>query len=158
METVELSVTLQAEYWPHVEEHAVTKKLIDELQSLVKKLQIERQAHIDAISAIDETFQALGITAETKKRGRRTGPGKKKIVARKKIKRQKYKTTAGELVLAVIKKAGSKGATGAQLAQAWKGAGRPGDAYNTLSALLKAKKIQSRQASKGRRGSVYTPA
>jgi len=133
----------------------MTKKLIGELQSLVTKLQVERQAHIKAVGEIDETFQALGIAAATKKSGRRTGLGKKTVIAKKKRKRRAYKTTASELILATIKKAGAKGAAGAQLTKAWKGAGRPGDAYNTLSALLKARKIQSRPAKSGR-GSIYT--
>ena len=135
----------------------MAKKLINELQSLVSKLQTERQAHLDAVAAIDATFQALGISAETKKRGRRPGPGKKAKIAKKKIKRRKFKTTANELILATIKKAGARGATGARITKAWKGAGRPGDAYNTLSVLTKEKKIARRKV-RGGRGSVYTVA
>jgi len=133
----------------------MTKKLINELQSLVSRLQTERQAHIDAVAAIDTTFQALGISAEPKKRGRRPGPGKKAKIAKRQTKRRKFRTTANELILATIKKAGAKGATGAQITRAWTVGGRPGDAYNTLSVLLKANKIK-RQKIKGARGSVYT--
>lgn len=135
----------------------MAKQLINELQSLVSKLQAERQSHLDAVAAIDATFQALGISVETQKRGRRSGSGKKAKVATKSIKRRKFKKTANELVLEIIRKAGAKGATGAQITKAWQAAGRPSDAYNTLSVLLKAKKIK-RQQSEGKRGSTYTAA
>ena len=135
----------------------MAKKLINELQSLVVKLQAERQAHVDAVAAIDATFQALGISAETKRRGRRPGPGKKAKIAKTRVKRRKFKTTANELILATIKKAGTKGAAGAQITKAWKAVGRPGNAYNALNLLLKAKKIK-RQKIKGERGSVYRAA
>ena len=68
--------------------------------------------------------------------------------------RKKFKATANELVLATIEKAGTKGATGAQISKAWRSAGRPGDAYNTLNELAKAKKIK-RNPLKGQRGSLY---
>jgi hypothetical protein len=65
--------------------------------------------------------------------------------------------TATELVLATIKKAGAKGATGAQITKAWKAAKRPGDAYNTLGTLVKEKKIK-RTKNEGWAGSVYRVA
>jgi hypothetical protein len=58
------------------------------------------------------------------------------------------------MILATIKKSGAKGATGAQLTSAWKAAGRPGDAYNSLSLLTKSKTIR-RQNIPGERGSRY---
>lgn len=133
----------------------MSKTRIGELQSLVAKLQADRNGHLDAIAQIDAAFDELGIAPpKTTKRGR----GKKKAVATKKTaktaKRKKFKTTANELVLATIKKAGAKGATGVQIGKAWKAAGRPGDAYNTLSTLVKEKKV-TREKIKGVQGSVY---
>ncbi len=133
----------------------MSKTRIDELQSLIKRLQADRNVHVDAIAQIDAAFGELGITPpKTKKRGR----GKKKAVAKKKTakatRRKKFKMTASALVLATIKKAGAKGATGGQIGKAWKAAGRPGDAYNTLGSLVKEKKIK-RDKIKGSKGSVY---
>jgi len=132
----------------------MSKTRIGELQSLVAKLQADRNAHLDAIAQIDVAFEAFGITMPKTKRGK----GKKKAGTTNKTgkatKRKKFKTTANELVLATIKKAGAKGATGVQIGKAWKAAGRPGDAYNTLSSLVKEKKVK-REKIKGSRGSVY---
>ena len=139
---------------------------IRQLQSVIDDLQARRQAYEDGIAEIDAAFAALGIGApRRKKRRRRPGRPKKRVaarmgkrrVAKKRAKRRKFKTTANELVLATIKKAGAKGATGVQLTKAWKAARRPGDAYNTLGLLVKAKKIK-RQKAKGQRGSVYRVA
>ena len=138
----------------------MSKTRVNELQSLVAKLQADREGHLDAIAQIDAAFDALGITMpKRKKRGRK--PGKKKAVgtiskkkAAKKAKRKKFRMSANELVLATIKKADAKGITSAQVNRAWKAAGRPGDAYNTLGVLFKEKKIK-RQKIKGAKGSQY---
>ena len=145
----------------------MSKTRLNELQALVVKLQADREAHVNAIAEIDATFKGLGMAAPKKKRrGRKPGRPKKKMVARKgkkrvakkkvgeRTKRRKFKTTANELVISTIRKAGAKGATGAQISKAWKVAKRPGDAYNTLGILVKEKKIK-RQKMKGGKGSVY---
>ncbi len=139
----------------------MSKTAINNLQALIRKLQVERKAHLDAIADIDEAFGSMGIKPP-KRRGRPRGAkkataskkaGKKKT--RKKVRRRKkFKTTANQLVLGVIKKAGAKGAMGAQISKAWRAAGRPGDAYNTLGELSRAKKIK-RTSLKGKRGSLY---
>jgi hypothetical protein len=142
----------------------MSKTSIGQLEALVRRLQKERQTHVDAIAEIDAAFEQLGVTAPKKKRrGRKPGRPKKKAAAprakkratKKKAKRRTFKMTANELVLATIKKAGAKGATGAQITKAWKAAKRPGDAYNTLGTLVKEKKIK-RAKVKGGRGSRYT--
>ncbi len=133
----------------------MSKTRIDELQSLVNRLRADRTAHVDAIAQIDSAFGELGITPpKTTKRGR----GKKKAVVTKKTakatKRKKFRMTANDLVLATIKRAGAKGATGVQIGKAWKAAGRTGNAYNTLGSLVKEKKIK-REKIRGAKGSVY---
>lgn len=141
-------------------ENQMSKTRVNELQSLVAKLHADREGHLAAIAQIDAAFDALGIKMpKRKKRGRK--PGKKKAVGKiakkktaKKTKRKKFKTSANELVLATVKKGGAKGSTGAQISKAWKTAGRPGDAYNTLGVLFKEKKIK-REKIKGAKGSVY---
>ena len=133
----------------------MSKTAINDLQTLIRKLQDQRQAHLDAIADIDKAFGSLGIKPLKRRGGRR---GAMKATARKKAAKRaarKFKMTASELVLAVIKKAGAKGATGAEISKAWRSAGRAGDAYNTLGDLVKAKKIKRRPIT-GKRGSVYT--
>ncbi len=139
------------------------KTPINDLQALIRKLQTERKAHLDAIADIDEAFGSLGIKPP-KRRGRprrakkagRKKVGKRRVAkkTKKRRRRKKFKTTANELVLAVIKKAGAKGSTGAQISKAWRAARRPGDPYNTLGELSRAKKIK-RRSLKGKRGSLY---
>jgi len=137
----------------------MSKAAINDLQVLIRKLQTERQAHLDAIADIDVAFGSMGIEPP-KKRGRRRGAKKtaaKKAVGKKRVakKRRKFRTTASEFVLGVIKKAGAKGIAGAKISKAWRSAGRSVDAYNTLGELTKAKKIK-RMAIKGKkRGSLY---
>jgi len=63
--------------------------------------------------------------------------------------------TSTELLRGVIKKAGSKGITGAQINKAWKSAGRPGDAYNVLGEMARTHKIKRRPIKGMKRGSLY---
>ena len=139
----------------------MSKTAINDLQALISKLQAERKARLDAISDIDEAFASMGIKPP-KRRGRPRGAmsttARKKAGTKKATKkvrrRKKFKTTANELVLGVIKNAGAKGAMGAAISKAWRAARRPGDPYNTLGELAKAKKIK-RTSLKGKRGSLY---
>lgn len=142
----------------------MSKSAIGSLEALVRQLHAERQGHFDAIAEIDAAFQSLGMTATAPKKrwgrpGRPKGSGTKVGTkgAGKRTKRRKFATTANELVLGAIKKAGAKGATGAELTKAWKAAKRPGDAYNTLTMLTKAKQIKPVKV-RGERGSRYLVA
>ena len=137
-----------------------------ELATLINRLQSERQEHLDAIAQIDATFGQFGISSSTRKRrGRppgstRRGGRPRKKAARKlarKDGRRKFRRTANESVLTFIKKAGRKGALGAEIAKRWKSEGRGVGLYPTLSKLVKAKK-QKRVKVKGGRGSTYTVA
>ncbi len=141
----------------------MSKTAINDLQSLISKLQNERQTHVDAIVEIDKAFTSLGIKP-TKMRGRRSVV--KKATARTRIGKKRttrkaprsYKMTSTELLREVIKKAGSKGITGSQINKAWKSAGRPGDAYNVLGELARTKKIKRRPIKGMKRGSLYCMA
>jgi len=136
----------------------MAKSTINELSALVEKLHQERTQHGTAIAEIDEAFARLGISVGPRmKRGRRPGRPKKRTAGagKKRRKRGTFKTTANELVLSTIRTAGPKGATGAQLSKVWKAAGRPGDAYTTLTNLAKARAIK-RHKQAGERGSRYT--
>ena len=103
-------------------------------------------------------FETIGSERKTFGRNNFLEVARKKAVANKKTakttKRKKFRMTASELILTTIKKAGAKGATGAQIGKAWKAAGRPGSVYKTLGSLVKDGKIK-RVKIKGAKGSLY---
>ena len=85
----------------------MAKSTTSELSAIVKQLRSERQAHADAIAAIDEQFEQHGITAEPrrkKRRGRR-GPGRPKGSGKKKAKNGRRKKKGRKVT---NKKAGRK--------------------------------------------------
>ena len=125
---------------------------LEELKSLISKLQTDRQGHLDAIAQIDEAFTALGIQPEVKKRR-----GRKPGVAKKTRTRGKFKITAKELILSFVEAAGANGTTGAKIAQYWKAEGRKAGCYNALGKLINERKIK-RQKLKGQKGSLYIAA
>jgi hypothetical protein len=125
---------------------------LEELKSLIVKLQADRQGHLDAIAHIDEAFEALGIKAPMMKRSRAHGTPVKAAGRRR---RRKFKVTGGDSILAFVKAAGAKGVSGGQIVRNWKAEGRGAGCYNMLGTLVRGKKIK-RQHAKGGRGSVYT--
>lgn len=139
----------------------MSKTAINDLQSLIRKLQAERQAHLDAIADIDEAFGSMGIKPP-KRRGRPRGAKKatawkkagKKKAAGKVRRRKKFKMNATTSVLTFVKKAGKKGVTGAQITKYWQSQGRGAGCYNTIGDLTKSKKLK-RMPIKGGRGSMY---
>ncbi|HRX85211.1 MAG TPA: hypothetical protein P5572_09365 [Phycisphaerae bacterium] len=134
----------------------MARSSIDELSTLIANLHEERQRHEAAIIEIDEAFARLGVAPSAPRRGRPAGQWRAvKPVAKSRRKRRRFATTANALVVATIRKAGAKGASGAQINGAWRAAGRPGDAYNTLTILTQAKAIR-RTKVPGERGSRYT--
>jgi hypothetical protein len=125
---------------------------LQELKSLITKLQADRQAHVIAIEQIDQAFAGLGLQPQSKKRGRRHGVSHKTTGTRRP--RRKFKTTGAESILTFVKVAGAKGVVGGQIAKHWKAEGRGSNCYNMLGMLVKAKKIR-RQKVKGQKGSLY---
>jgi DNA-binding transcriptional regulator YiaG len=67
-------------------------------------------------------------------------------------KRGEYSETAEEFIASLVKS--RQATTSAQINAAWKNSGRPGKADNTLSRMVKAKKLQ-RVKAQGLRGSKY---
>ena len=140
----------------------MSKTAINDLQALIRKLQDQRKAHLDAIADIDAAFSSLGITPR-KRPGRPRGVKKatawkkagKKQAAKKVRRRKKFKISAAASVLAFVQKGGKKGVAGSQITKHWNAEGRGAGCYNTLGDLVKAKKL-NRQEIKGQRGSLYT--
>ncbi len=141
------------------------KSTINELESLVGRLQSERNAHLEEVARIDEAFSRLGLEAGGAVRrgpGRPRG-GSKRTAAKAKSAagrparrtRKKFKTTANELIVDFVKKSGAKGVTSGDIKKRWAAAGRPGEPYNTLGELVRNKTIVKKNI-KGQRGSRYS--
>lgn len=125
---------------------------LEELKSLIAKLQADREAHVEAIARIDEAFGTLGIQPPAKKGRRPRRPSTKASTRRRP--RRKFKTTGNESILTFVRAAGPKGVSGAQLVQHWKAEGRGVGCYNLLGKLIKDKRIKRRKL-KGQKGSLY---
>lgn len=122
--------------------------------------------HVSAIAKIDDTFGQLGIKPSASgrrgRRGRRKKPAttrrfKTKARGRGGRRRRKYATSGTDSILAFVKKAGAKGASGASIATHWKREKRKGSSYNIINAMLK-KGMLRRKKLKGERGSAYSAA
>ncbi|GJM23602.1 MAG: hypothetical protein DHS20C16_00170 [Phycisphaerae bacterium] len=142
------------------------KSTINELVSLVGRLQTERNGHVEEIARIDEAFSQLGLdSAGTTRRGpgrprggaKRAGVKAKSAAGRpaKRGKKRKFRTTANELIVELVKKSGAKGISSGDIKKRWAAAGRPGEPYNTLGELVRTKKIVKKNI-KGQRGSRYS--
>ena len=83
---------------------------VGQLESLVRKLQAQRQEHVDAIAAIDESFASLGIDAAVpkRKRGRPIKPKARVKNGRKKAAKKAATKTKHKGWTAAQKKAHSK--------------------------------------------------
>lgn len=127
------------------------------IASRVQGLMTERQRHADAIMAIDRTLgqiaRLLGGPASASAAPRSTGASKTKPASSHRRKRRKFAVSGDQSVLDLIKKNG--GATTQEINAHWKREGRGGTADNTLSRLVKEKKLK-RSPLKGQRGSRYT--
>jgi hypothetical protein len=135
---------------------AKTSDTAQQLEKLVQQLQEERQHHVEAIDEIDSALGRLGIEPT-----RRAGRPRKKTKTTKKAKttgrgrgrgRGRYTKTAEQFILDLLE--GGKEMTTSEINQAWRKAGRPGDAATTLTKLSKQGKIK-RENIPGARGSKY---
>ena len=134
----------------------MARNALTELQTLIRKLHAERQAHLAAIQEIEDTFRNLGIDPGNggtggKRRGR--PPGR----AGGRRKRRKYATSGTQSILSFISKGNRNGASGAEIAKHWKSEHRAGSSYNIINMLLKAGKVKKKKL-KGARGSLYMAA
>jgi DNA-binding transcriptional regulator YiaG len=98
-----------------------------------------------------EAMQRLGMGEEPK------GAVAAKVTgaAPKPQKRGRVEQTAAEFILSLLK--GRKSLTSTEINAAWKKSGRPRNADNTLSLMVKARKLK-RTKRKGQRGSEYRAA
>lgn len=115
-----------------------------------------RRSQLPAIVAIRgigkrEAMQRLGMGEEPKG----AVVAKETVAVPRPQKRGRSKQTAAEFILSLLK--GRKSLTSTEINAAWKKSGRPRNADNTLSLMVKAKQLK-RAKLKGRKGSEYRAA
>lgn len=140
-----------------------------DLARRIQQLLEERQQHADALARIDQVLAgvgaALGSTAVARRGGGERAAGSppaaaaKGPAARGKTGRRRrvgtFATTGDEFVLAFVRQ--QKNPTSREIEAHWKAEGRGGPAANTLSKLVKDKKLK-REPLEGERGSRYSLA
>ena len=136
------------------------KQLVAELKRRQARLaDLIRQR--DALNEQIEELQGLGepLPASTGRKVARKAkkPGPKPKTAKKAkaaTKRKRFPETAEQFIVGLVK---GKGATTAEINQAWKDSGRGASADTTLSKMVKDGKIK-RENIEGKKGSRYTKA
>jgi len=126
------------------------------LTSRIQQLSSDRQKHLDAVAAIDQTLMQIGklLGTTVPATAAPSAPAKKAAPAvQKESKRRIFATTGAESVVEFVKKTG--GATTKEIQKNWNSQGRGGTADNSLSQLFKAKKLK-RTPLKDQPGSRYT--
>jgi hypothetical protein len=136
-----------------------TKISLPALPTLIQKLLEEREQHADALTRIDEVLAgvgaALGGFAAPKANGRAVAaPTAKTPTAKKRGKRTKFAVSAEASILAFVKE--HKNPTSQEITKHWQDQGRSGRADNTLSLMVKNKKLKRTPLGKGIRGSRFT--
>ena len=137
------------------------KQLVAELKRRRAKLAYLVKQR-DALNKQIEELQALGVeplsdAGSRKVTRRRKKPSPKPKTAKKakaSSKRKRFPETAERFIMGLVK---GKGATTAEINQAWKDSGRGAAADTTLSKMVKDGKIK-RENIEGKRGSRYTKA
>jgi hypothetical protein len=150
-------------------------RLAGQLEIILSKLQAGRQKLAEELHSMDSVLERFGISfagqqrssaSSRPKRGRpkKSGRGPSRSrkagvakAAKKRRGRRKFEVSGPEMILGVVKAAGAKGATTAQINERWKAEGRSGDAYVALGQLVKAKKLKKAKIENGR-GSRYMAA
>jgi len=139
-----------------------------DLPRKIQQLLEDRQRHADALSLIDHVLAGVGaalggkpvtVAAGEANSSTRSSPapgqhGAANGKERRKV--GKFSTTGDESVLGFVKE--RKNPTSQEIEGHWKGEGRGGPAANTLTKLVKAKKLKRTPLGKGIRGSRYSLA
>jgi hypothetical protein len=120
-----------------------------DLAATIQKLFNDRRQHAAAVAAIDKTLARVGAALGT------TVPiaGPKPVAApKRRRRRRKFTQSADDLVLEIVR--AHKNPTTQEINKLWRKEGRGFTADNTLTKLVKEKKLK-RQPLEGRRGSRY---
>lgn len=134
-----------------------------QFERTLSQLLAKREAHMKGLAEIDSLCAKFGITlptngSRTPLPAPRTTPSNgdapsKATAAGSRRRRRWFDQSADEFVLSLAK--GSKGITTGGINAAWHKSGRGGKADNTLTKLVKEKKLHRSPLKEGR-GSAYT--
>jgi hypothetical protein len=126
---------------------------LTDLSQRIQSLLADRQQHATAIATIDHILERVGAVLGKSKKTRQ--PWKPTSIVTKPAKRHRrtFVVSGDELVLAFVK--AKKNPTTKQINQHWKSRGRGNTADNTLTKLVKEKKLK-RIPIVGGRGSQYS--
>jgi len=136
------------------------KQLVAELkrrQARLADLIKQRDALNEQIEALQGLGEPLPASPGRKVARKAKKPGPKPKTAKKAkaaTKRKRFPETAEQFIVGLVK---GKGATTAEINQAWKDSGRGASADTTLSKMVKDGKIK-RENIEGKKGSRYTKA
>jgi len=136
-----------------------------ELSNRIQHLLAQRQQHVDAIASIDDTLSsvgaALGGGSTSKANGAKAAAPAARQAPAPAVKkrgrgrgRAKFALSAEESVLAFVKE--NKNPTTSEIKKHYTDEGRLGAADNTLSKMVKERKLRRVPLGKGIRGSRYT--
>jgi hypothetical protein len=137
-----------------------------ELSNRIQQLLAKRQEHVEAIAAIDDTLSgvgaALGGGVAAKANGAKAAaPAATRHAPAPAVKkrgrgrgRAKFALSAEESVIAFVKD--HKNPTTSEIKKHYSDEGRLGAADNTLSKMVKERKLKRTPLGKGIRGSRYT--
>ena len=132
------------------------------LPQRIQALLEERQRHAEAMTRIDETLTQIGTALNGSPGAQQPGrrPGRPAAVATSAVEpkmrrrgRGAFATTADEFVQSFVKE--KKNPTSREINEAWTAEGRSNKADNTLTKLVKEKKLRRVPLGKGMRGSRY---
>ena len=135
-----------------------------DLGQRISHLLEQRSQHESAIAQIDETLARVGAVLGTdfgaRRRGRPPGSGAKaasagpgrKAGGRRRRKRGRFATSGEDSILSFIKS--NRNPSTQDVNKHWRGEGRGGSADNTLSKLVREKRLK-RTSIEGQRGSTY---
>ena len=136
------------------------------LPQRIQALLEDRQRHADAMAQIDETLAQIGSALNGSPNVQRHGPQPGRpaaapaipVAAPKKRRRGRggFSTTAEEFVLSFVQS--NKSPTSREINEAWTAEGRGYKADNTLTKLVKEKKLKRVPLGEGIRGSRYSIA
>lgn len=135
----------------------------------VQRLLDERRRHMDQVAVIDKTLGQIhsllglsgkatagGFGSAAKPAGTKAPVGRPpgKSGKRRRRRRGRFETSAEQSILSFVQKQGNPSTR--EIQAHWQGEGRGGKADNTLSKLVKSKKL-NREPLPNQRGSRYVP-
>jgi ribosomal protein S14 len=127
------------------------------LEQLIEVIAAAKEEAGQRIAAFQEAINPSGRLHSGRPYGRtRVVPTKPAAGSRPRA-RRKFAMSGAESIVAFVSKAGSKGATTAEIVKNWKSQGRGGDGYTTIGELVKARKLK-KESLEGQRGSRYVAA